>query len=244
MPHLRLATPVLLALVCPLAAAAQDLSPSPTPSVKPAQPPAKPAQPTAKPAQPAAVPAQPAKPAEPSPAALSADMAATLRKAGFTDLQIMPNAVFVRGKDKTGNPVAMVLDPSSMTDMVTLDPHSGSAAGGHGEPTLTGSATFAAVLPSERLASRIIGTDVVDKAGTVLGTIRDIAIDHGGVHAYVLRVGGLLGIGERFVAVTPTAITLASDQGTGRYSATMDATPDQLKAAPAFEYGDLDTARK
>ncbi len=171
-------------------------------------------------------------------------MTATLRKAGFTDLQIMPNSVFVRGKDKAGNPVAMVLNPSSMTDMVTLDPHSGSAAGGNGAGTLTGSATFATVLPSEKLASRIIGTDVADKAGNVLGTIRDIAVDHGGVHAYVLRVGGLLGIGERYTAVTPTAIILAFDKGTGRYKATMDATPDQMKAAPEFKYGDLDEAAK
>ena len=185
-----------------------------------------------------------AKSAQPSPAAISADMTATLRKAGFTDLQIMPNSVFVRGKDKAGNPVAMVLDPGSMTDMVTLDPHSGSAAGGNGAATLTGSATFATVLPSEKLASRIIGTDVTDKAGTVLGTIRDIAVDHGGVHAYVLRVGGLLGIGEHYTAITPTAIALSFDHGSGHYKATMDATLDQMKAAPEFKYGDGDEATK
>ena len=171
-------------------------------------------------------------------------MTAMLRKAGFTDLQIMPNSVFVRGKDKAGNPVAMVLDPGSMTDMVTLDPHSGSAAGGNGAATLTGSATFATVLPSEKLASRIIGTDVTDKAGTMLGTIRDIAVDHGGVHAYVLRVGGLLGIGEHYTAITPTAIALSFDHGSGHYKATMDATLDQMKAAPEFKYGDGDEATK
>ena len=218
MCHIRLAIPALLALAWPLTAAAQD-----TPL--PAPPP-------------------PAKPAQPSPAAISADMKATLRKAGFTDLEIMPNSVFVRGKDKAGNPVAMVLNPSSMTEMVILDPHSGSAAGGNGAATLTGSATFATVLPSEKLASRIIGTDVTDQAGTVLGTIRDIAVDHGGVHAYVLRIGGLLGIGEHFAAVTPTAITLTFDQGSSHYKARMDATPDQMKSAPEFKYGDLDEATK
>lgn len=176
--------------------------------------------------------------------ALSTDMAATLRKAGFTDLQIMPNSVFVRGKDKAGHPVAMVLNPGSMTEMVTLDPHSGSSAGGNGAATLTGSATFATVLPSEKLASRIIGTDVTNKSGDVLGTIRDIAIDHGGVNAYVLSVGGLLGIGEHFAAVTPTAITLSFDKGSGHYKAMMDATSTQMKAAPEFKYGDLDEATK
>ena len=186
----------------------------------------------------------PAVPAQPKPAALSTDMEATLRKAGFTDLRILPNAVFVRGKDKTGHPVAMVLDPASMTEVVTLDPHSGSAAGGDGAATLTGSATFATVLPSERLASRLIGTDVNSKQGTLLGTIRDIAVDHGGVHAYVVRVAGLFGIGERYVAVTPGALALAFDAGSKRYSATMDATPEQMRAAPEFKYGDLDEATK
>ena len=186
----------------------------------------------------------PAAPAQPKSAALSADMEATLRKAGFTDLRILPNSVFVRGKDKAGHPVAMVLDPASMTEMVTLDPNSGSAAGGDGAATLTGSATFATVLASEKLASKLIGTQVINKQGTSLGVIRDLAVDHGGVHAYVVRVAGLLGIGERYAAVTPAALVLVFDQGTKRYRATMDATPEQMRAAPEFKYGDLDEAAK
>ena len=185
-----------------------------------------------------------AKPAQPNSASLSADMTATLRKAGFTDLQILPNSVFVRGKDKAGHPVAMVLDPQSMTELVTLDPHSGAAAGGNGTPTLTGSSTFTTVLAGGKLASRLIGTEVVDGQGIDLGTIRDIAIDHGGVHAYVVQVGGLLGIGDHYTAVTPTALALTFDKGSGRYKAVMDATPEQMKAAPAFRYQDVDEATK
>ena len=187
---------------------------------------------------------EPSKPAAPSPAALSAGMEAALRKAGFTDLRIMPNSVFVRGKDKAGNPVAMVLNPGSMTEMVTLDPHSGSAAGGNGAPALTGSATFATVLPGERLVSKIIGTAVTDMAGHALGVIQDVAVDHGGVQAYIVHVAGLLGIGDRYAAVTPTAITLVFDKGKDRFAATMDATPDQMNAAPPFQYGDVDEATK
>ena len=62
--------------------------------------------------------------------ALSKDIAEVLAKSGFTDLQVMPNSVLVRGKDKAGQPVAMILNPGSMTEVVTLDPHSGSAASG------------------------------------------------------------------------------------------------------------------
>ena len=175
---------------------------------------------------------------------LTADMDATLRKAGFTDLQILPNSVFVRGKDKAGNPVAMVLNPGSMTEVVTLDPHAGTAASGNGAPApLTGSGTFATILPTERLASSLIGAPVVDTAGETIGTIKDIAVDHGGVHAYILGVGGLFGIGDRYVAVTPGALALAFDSTTKGYRATMSATIDQLKAAPEFTYGDLAAKR-
>ena len=176
---------------------------------------------------------------------LSADMASTLRKAGFTDLQIMPNSVFVRGKDKAGNPVAMVLNPGSMTEVVTLDPHSGSAAGGDGTASdgtagtrapLTGSVALATVLPGERLASTLIGLTVHDAADGTLGTINDLAIDHDGVQAYILAVGGVLGLGDRYVAVTPAALTITYDGTANSYRAAMNATADQLTAAPDFTY--------
>lgn len=179
----------------------------------------------------------------PGPATLSAAMEATLRKAGFTELQILPNSVLVRGKDKAGQPVAMVLNPATMTEVVTLDPHSGTAAGGDGTP-LTGSATFVTALPSETLASRLIGTPLLGHTGETLGTIRDLAVDHGGIRAYVIRIGGVLGIGARYAAVTPAAIALRFDGTVRRYKATMDATPEQMKAAPDFKYEAVDDAAR
>ena len=38
-----------------------------------------------------------------------------LSKAGFTDIQIMPSSFLVRGKDSSGNPVMMVVNPDSVT---------------------------------------------------------------------------------------------------------------------------------
>ena len=187
-------------------------------------------------------PTPPAAPDKVNDGALSADMEASLRKAGFTDLQVMPNSILVRGKDKSGNPVAMVLNPSSMTEVVTLDPHSGSAAGGDGAQTsptgapLTGNAAFATVLPTARLASTLIGLKVRDLDGEEIGTVKDLAVDHGGIQAYIIGTGGVLGIGDRYVAVAPVAITLIYDQSANSYRATMNATAEQLKSAPAFTY--------
>lgn len=186
----------------------------------------------AKPAPPVKAPDKPAR-----DGALSADMEASLRKAGFTDLQIMPNSILVRGKDKAGNPVAMVLNPSSMTEVVTLDPHSGSAAAGNGAQTpLTGSSTFPTVLPSARLASTLIGLQVRSADGQEIGTVKDLAVDHDGIEAYIIGTGGVLGIGDRYVAVAPLAITLVYDQAANSYHATTKATADELKAAAPFTY--------
>ena len=190
-----------------------------------------------RPPPPPSPPAASAKPPAPDASALSADMEASLRKAGFTDLKIMPNSILVRGKDKVGNPVAMVLNPGSMTEIVTLDPHSGSAAAGDGaRPPLTGTGVFPTVLPTARLASTLIGLKVHDLDGQEIGTVKDLAVDHEGVAAYIIATGGLLGIGDRYVAVAPVAITLIYDQVANSYRATMRATSDQLKAAPAFTY--------
>ena len=40
-----------------------------------------------------------------------------LTKAGFTDISIMPQSLLVRAKDARGNPVMMVINPDSLTEV-------------------------------------------------------------------------------------------------------------------------------
>ena len=40
-----------------------------------------------------------------------------LAKAGFTDITIMPSSFLVRAKDSQGNPVMMVINPESATEV-------------------------------------------------------------------------------------------------------------------------------
>jgi hypothetical protein len=40
-----------------------------------------------------------------------------LTKAGFTDITIMPQSLLVRAKDAQGNPVMMVINPDSLTEV-------------------------------------------------------------------------------------------------------------------------------
>lgn len=91
---------------------------------------------------------------------------------------------------------------------------------------------------TDRLASKIIGSPVYDGTATDannLGNINDIVLDgNGNVAALVLGVGGFLGIGEKQVAVSYSALkwTVAADN-TERF--VLETTKDQLTAAPDFQ---------
>lgn len=52
-----------------------------------------------------------------APAHISQRLRNDLSKAGFTDIKIMPSSFIVRAKDSQGNPVMMVINPDSMTEV-------------------------------------------------------------------------------------------------------------------------------
>ena len=60
---------------------------------------------------------QNAQPAMQPPAHVSQRLRADLSKAGFTDIKIMPSSFLVRAKDSQGNPVMMVVNPDSVTEV-------------------------------------------------------------------------------------------------------------------------------
>src|ERR1039458_6462555 len=53
-----------------------------------------------------------------------------------------------------------------------------------------------------QLSSNIVGLDVYYNKDKI-GDIKDIAMDTSGVRAYILSVGGFLGMGAHYVAVVP-----------------------------------------
>jgi PRC-barrel domain len=102
-----------------------------------------------------------------------------------------------------------------------------------GNPTDTG---FLAQQSSDRLASRLVGLSIQNKADETIGEIYDIVLtDAGLVKAYVVSVGGFLGIGTKYVAIDPKAVALAR-QDEKTWKASMNANKDQLKAAPEYKY--------
>ena len=102
-----------------------------------------------------------------------------------------------------------------------------------GNPANTG---FMAQQPGDRLASRLVGLNIQNTANEDIGEIYDIVLtDQAAVKAYIVSVGGFLGIGTKYVAIDPKAVTMTR-QDEKTWKATMNANKDQLKAAPEYKY--------
>ena len=58
----------------------------------------------------------------------------------------------------------------------------------------------------------------------------------GRAQAYIMSVGGFLGMGERYVAVNPTDVKVSYNTSDNKWHASTNATTAELKSAPAFQY--------
>ncbi|MGO8780640.1 MAG: PRC-barrel domain-containing protein [Rhodomicrobium sp.] len=87
---------------------------------------------------------------------------------------------------------------------------------------------------SEVLGTDFIGTPVDDKGGQQIGKIANLVFDQNGrIELAVIGVGGFLGIGAKEVAVPFDAVK--SEEANGKHVFVVDATKDQLKAAPSYQ---------
>jgi sporulation protein YlmC with PRC-barrel domain len=90
--------------------------------------------------------------------------------------------------------------------------------------------------PDQFLASKFKGTDVIGADDKKIGDVSDILFDKDQkVLAYIVGVGGFLGIGAKDVALEPTAFQTVPGNSATDYKLRLSMTKDQLKEAPAFE---------
>ena len=103
--------------------------------------------------------------------------------------------------------------------------------------TSSATTTYPTVSGTDLYSSKLKGLNVYNQDQKSIGEIQDIAFtDAREVQAYIVSVGGFLGVGERYVAVNPSAVNIKWDGTAKKWNATMNATVDQLKAAPEFKY--------
>jgi hypothetical protein len=95
---------------------------------------------------------------------------------------------------------------------------------------------FATVPSQDEMASKVVGLEVYNSSNEDVGKIKDVAFDQSGVHAYIVAVGGFAGMGDRYVAVAPSAIRISYDGNAKKWHAAMNTNADQLKSAPEYKY--------
>jgi hypothetical protein len=97
-------------------------------------------------------------------------------------------------------------------------------------------AKYSTVAKDDMFSSKLKGLNVHNQQDETVGEITDLAIKGHEVNALILSVGGFLGVGERYVAVSPSSVNVRFDSKQDKWLATMNTTKDALKAAPEFKY--------
>jgi sporulation protein YlmC with PRC-barrel domain len=89
--------------------------------------------------------------------------------------------------------------------------------------------------PDQLLASKFKGTDVLGSDNQKIGDISDILFDKQGtkIEAYVISVGGFLGMGAKDIALPPSQVQWTKDNNEDKLKVSM--TKDQLKEMAKFE---------
>ena len=95
---------------------------------------------------------------------------------------------------------------------------------------------FESVPQDAVLSYNLIGLNITDAQNNTVGEIKDIAIHNEKVVGYIVSVGGFLGMGEHYVAVSPASVALGYDADAKKWKAIIGATKEQLKSAPEFKY--------
>src|SRR4051812_16408893 len=86
------------------------------------------------------------------------------------------------------------------------------------------------------LASKFKGTDVIGTDDKKIGDVSDILFDKDKkILAYIVGVGGFLGIGQKDVALDPAAFQQVPGTSSNDYKLRLSMTKDELKNAPTFE---------
>jgi sporulation protein YlmC with PRC-barrel domain len=167
---------------------------------------------------------------------LRANLRNMLEKSGYKDIRVAPTSFVVHAKDADGNPVVMSVSPDTFTEVTDLNNNAGGTTGSAGNASST-TGEFVSVPNGDDLSSKVVGLDIYNNSNQDIGQIKDIAMNpNGRSQAYVVSVGGFLGMGEHYVAVNPSAVKVSYNATDKKWHASMNASADQLKAAPEFKY--------
>jgi hypothetical protein len=134
----------------------------------------------------------------------------------------------------------LIAAPAAFAQTTTTTPPTTSPpAAAPSAPASLSAMKFYSNQPGQMLASDLIGLNIKNNANESIGEINELILDKDGkVVAVVVGVGGFLGMGEREVALDFKSLQIKYDPNAmtnaGATTATVDATKESLKAAPAW----------
>ena len=103
------------------------------------------------------------------------------------------------------------------------------------QSTPPASGLMTAVPTSSRTVTDWYKQDVYDPSHNKIGQVSDVLVGQNGqINALIIGVGGVLGAGEKDVAVNFSSVREQSDNN--KTYLTMNTTKDALSAAPGFKY--------
>jgi len=90
--------------------------------------------------------------------------------------------------------------------------------------------------PDQWLASKFKGTDVMSADNKKIGDVSDILFDKDGkVEAYIVSVGGFLGMGAKDVALAPSSFDVIPGENGAAPKLKLSLNQDELKQAQNFK---------
>ena len=177
---------------------------------------------------------------------MAAAAVSTLALANAMAQATMPPAGSAPAATTQGPPAATTQVPAATTQAPAATPApttSPAASAPARTPTPTaatstaGSAKFVTKQTSDQwLASKFSGTDVIGTDDKKIGDVSDVLFDKDKkILAYIVGVGGFLGIGAKDVAIDPASFQTVPGSGNDNFKLRLSMTRDELTAAPAFE---------
>jgi sporulation protein YlmC with PRC-barrel domain len=138
-------------------------------------------------------------------------------------------------QDKTSPPPAAAQDKASPPPAAA--PGKASPAPAAAENKSGAKAEFVmSQKPDQWLASKFKGTDVLGSDNKKIGDVSDILFDKSGkIEAFVISVGGFLGMGTKDVALAPQSFDVVPGSNGSADKLKLSMTKDQLKEAKNFE---------
>jgi hypothetical protein len=149
---------------------------------------------------------------------------------------LMAGTAIAQAPDRTA-PAPKMESPSPAPRATTPAPKGDAAPMTQGQRA-AGSAQFVNQQTADQwLASKFKGTDVIGNENEKIGDVSDVLFDQNGkVLAYIVGVGGFLGIGSKDVAIAPASFQIHRDaKDRDELKLKLAMSKDDLKNAPEFK---------